>query len=176
MERVDLNRLAHDLMNPLTVVFGYVQLLAERNDLPPDVTQALEAVLAQSREGIEIARQLKEEIKAQLKTASRPVCLIYDQEPVQTQNVVDQLQDNFICITVTNVQGALQVLKDGPIDRLVVTGVTKIEDLAKLVFELSKYQPDLPLKTIIVTDLSSVKEHLSKEGWKVYDASSGKPL
>ena len=55
----ELNRLAHDMMNPLTVVLGYAQLLSSRTDLPEDVTQQANDIYQQALESASIAEEIK---------------------------------------------------------------------------------------------------------------------
>lgn len=60
----EINRLAHDLMNPLTVVLGYAQLLSSRTDLPEDVLQQARDIYQQALESASIAEELKRRVAA----------------------------------------------------------------------------------------------------------------
>lgn len=87
------SRLHHALMNPLTVVVGYAQLLAARRDLDDDVRQQVSRILEEARECvrlIERARQSSHKTVVEASPADdRPASpagrkrlLVVDDEPV----------------------------------------------------------------------------------------------
>ncbi len=54
-----MSHLRHALMNPLTVVVGYAQLLAARRDLPDDVRNQVTRIAEEARECVRILEQTR---------------------------------------------------------------------------------------------------------------------
>ena len=91
-ESETIGRLHHSLMNPLTVVVGYAQLLAARRDLDEDVRNQATRILEEARECVRIIERYRHagggEGKAEASLASgsagpaRRRVLVVDDEPV----------------------------------------------------------------------------------------------
>lgn len=83
----DIAQLRHSLMNPLTVVMGYAELLASRKDLPEDVRMQVGRILEEASECVRIidrSRQMASETR-DAGSVSGPVkrrVLMVDDEPV----------------------------------------------------------------------------------------------
>ena len=175
-----LGHVHHSVMNPLTVVLGYAQLLAARTDLDEEAVSQVKRILEQARECVRIVEELtqvnvqsdetdpgegSDEEVAASKTRS---ILVVDDEPVilkLTKEVLSSEYDVAGCPTAEEAQRRLLtedydlVLLD-----LNLKGDVDGRDLYKA---LQVHQPDVADRVLFmsggVTD-ESVREFLDQSG------------
>jgi len=119
----ELSKLYHALMNPLTVVLGYAQLLASRKDLDEDVRNQVARILEEARECsriIERARAASPRAAApasgavsQAGDAPRRRVLVVDDEPVIQKLTAEALgAENDVVGVSTAVEAAQRLLAE----------------------------------------------------------------
>lgn len=150
----ETNRLLHDLMNPLTVIMGYAQLMTNRDDLPKDILQQAKEIYEQAVEVSNIAQKIKQIVVNNESKRSNTV-LVVDPEG----DVFSEIQD-FTCKRMDfyhakDLQSASDFIRVNPV-RTVLINVNQLS-LDDVLVQLNTARPGIDL-VLVTNEQNGVKE------------------
>ncbi len=164
----ELSRLYHALMNPLTVVLGYAQLLAARKDLEDDVRTQVTRILEEARECsriIERARAASPRPRTTAPSASglhvvpsepsgspRRRVLVVDDEPVIQKLTAEALGGENDVVGVSNANDAARRLLAEDFDVVLLDLSLGGDVTGRSLYEtLLVQQPEVAERVVFVT-------------------------
>ena len=159
---VELSKLYHALMNPLTVVLGYAQLLSARKDLDEEVREQVSRILDEARECsriVERARSSSPRARSSAAasgsggggTARRRV-LVVDDEPVIQKLTAEALGPGCDVVGVSSTVEAAQLLLSEDFDVVMLDLSLSGEISGRALYEtLLVQQSDVAERVVFVT-------------------------
>ena len=158
-----LNKLAHDLMNPMTVVLGYAQLLAARQDLPDEARQQAEDIYQQALESATIVEKIKKVVSGRNQAGNANILLVDPTDRIFKS--IKEMVDSQSMQSVKDLDAAIGFLSDNGVDFLVLDVDAIPVDTAESV--LMGVDPDVGRKMVLVTAKSADAENLRSMGYLV---------
>ena len=160
-----LSELRHAVMNPLTVLIGYAEVLAGRQDLPNEVTMLLQELVARARECGSAVERLFSLLsggeaeafrtsgleKGTSQGGMRAKVLVVDDEVLIQRLITKVLGQEHEVVTVSTGEEALELLRKQSFDCIILDlnlrGVMGGEDLLK---KIRREMPNLARRTLVV--------------------------
>jgi len=163
-----LRDLHHDLMNPLTVIVGYSQLLLGRRDLSEDVRAQIEHILEQAQECSRLMKNVSQSVSTEtnpnlkalrLPNATRNRVLVVDDDPAQIERVIAILRDECMVDSCAGGDEALCRLLTDDFD-LVLLSVRLVGAMQGALFfkTLVVQQPEVAARIILLTPENPTEE------------------
>lgn len=116
-----LSNLRHSLMNPLTVIMGYAQMIAAREDVAKEVREQASTILAQAQECARILSEGPSEgVSKAAPPKEAPRVLVVDDDPMLCRLVAEALRGSHEVVTATTATEALQRLSEGKFDAIII--------------------------------------------------------
>jgi signal transduction histidine kinase len=161
-----LNRLAHDLMNPLTVVLGYSQLLASRDDLPEEAKLQAQELYQQAMESVSIVEKIKKVVASRHRLAGGTV-LVVDPEDQISPALQGILGSRVTVEHVSSLPKAEEIINTKQVD-VVVLNQDKIpvEQASQVLEKTNQGSYD---NFILVTTDPETQENLSSMGFNTLE-------
>lgn len=174
----ELSKLYHALMNPLTVVLGYAQLLSSRKDLDEDVRAQVTRILEEARECSRIIERARAASPRQATPAPasesmdsggpRRRVLVVDDEPVIQKLTAEALGAENDVVGVGTADDAAQRLLGEDFD-VVLLDLALAGDMSGRAFYeiLAAQQPEVAERVIFVTGGfldSDVQDFVTRSG------------
>jgi CheY-like chemotaxis protein len=156
-------KLHHALMNPLTVVVGYSQLLAARRDLPDDVRTQVNRILDEARECvrlIERSRQPSDNLRSSesAEEGGRFKILVVDDEPVILKLASEVLGGLYDVIGVQDGDTALRSMVTADFDLVLLDMNLGGEMDGRALYEtLLLQQPEMAERVVFITGGTSTE-------------------
>lgn len=153
----EIAQLRHSLMNPLTVVMGYAELLSARKDLPDEVRMQVSRILEEAAECVRIidrSRQISSEVREEGPDAgpSKRRVLMVDDEPVIRKLAAEILGGECDVVGVADADGAIRALLTDDFDLVLLDLDLGGEVGGKSLYEtLVVQQPDVANRVVFVT-------------------------
>lgn len=161
-EENPLARFHHSVMNPLTVVVGYAQLLASRTDLDEEAQGQVNRILEQAHECVRIVEEMTaSEPPAEnpdtspgesTETDKRRSILVVDDEPVILKLAVEVLQSDYEVVGCHSADEAQRRLLTQDFDLVLLDLNLEGEVGGRVLFETLKlHQPDMAEKVLFMS-------------------------
>lgn len=159
-QRAFYSHLHHALMNPLTVVIGYAELLAQRTDLAPSATLQAERIMREARTCIDIiegARAGRLPAGPKLGTYdtsgdSLEKVLIVENDPEDRMIISDFLSPDFRVVSAESANTALRYLLTEDFAMVFVSYKLPGDISGREIWEtLSIQQPEVLSKVVFMT-------------------------
>ena len=157
----DLAGLCHALMNPLTVVLGYAQLLSARKDLDEDVRTQVSRIAQEAKECSRLIEQVRsatsrplslETSRAAVADLPRRRVLVVDDEPVIQKLTAEALGRDNLVVGVSSAEEAHQRLLTESFDVVLLDLSLAGEISGRTFYEnLLVHQPEIAGCVVFVT-------------------------
>ncbi len=152
-----IHRLLHDLMNPLTVIMGYAQLMTNRDDLPVDVLKQAQDIYEQAIEVSHIAEKIKKTVLSGNSGPSGSV-LVLDTQGSVFNTIQGFNFNNVACYRAKDLAEAVDFVHLNPV-RTVVVNLDSLA-LDDVLVQLNTARPGIPL-VLINSDKNKTEDLLS---------------
>jgi CheY-like chemotaxis protein len=162
----DIAQLRHSLMNPLTVVMGYAELLSARKDLPEDVRLQVGRILEEAGECVRIidrSRQMATETRDAGPDAPPPKrrILMVDDEPVIRKLAAEILSPEYEVHGVPDADAAVRALLTEDFDLVLLDLDLGGPIGGKSLYEtLQVQQPEVADRVVFVTGGAVTQEDM----------------
>ena len=158
----ELNKLVHDLMNPLTVIIGYAQLMSSRIDLPEDALPQAKDIYQQALEAAFIADKLKKWVAAG-ESGNLGYVVVLDPEDDIFKEIKGILGNGVAFHYAKDIKDAVNFILSNQVESVVVD--LDVIDLDEALVQLNSAKPGLYI--VIVTKREELAEKLQSMGYVV---------